>query len=259
MVRTPIAASRSLVTGPTPHISSTGRSCRKESSVPGSTITRPSGLATCEAILARCLVRATPIEIGRPSSLRTRRRIAPRYFGGRAEQMRAAGNIGKSFVDGNALDQRGEIVEHRDDRIAEPLVVAKMAADKDQVRAELARPEARHAAGDPEGLGFVGSGQHDAAADGDGLAAQRRVEQLLDRGIEGVEVRVEDGGCRFHAAAHPRRIFVRPRVAKRSGEGDRPKGGWKGPTPGPRAQNVEYLPLPSRYARHLPRKRRRKS
>ncbi|ESX34514.1 hypothetical protein X764_28195 [Mesorhizobium sp. LSHC440A00] len=40
----------------------------------GSTTTSPSGLATCEAILARCLVRATPIEIGRPSSARTRRR-----------------------------------------------------------------------------------------------------------------------------------------------------------------------------------------
>ena len=53
--------------------------------------------------------------------------------------MGAAGNIGKSFVDGNALDQRGEIVENVDDRIAEPLVVAKMAADKDQVRTELAR------------------------------------------------------------------------------------------------------------------------
>ena len=29
----------------------------------GLTTTNPSGLATCEAIFARCLVRATPIEI----------------------------------------------------------------------------------------------------------------------------------------------------------------------------------------------------
>ncbi len=77
------AASRASVTGPTPHISSTGRSWRKASSVAGSTTTSPSGLATCEAILARCLVRATPIEIGRPSSSRTRRRIVLRDFGRR--------------------------------------------------------------------------------------------------------------------------------------------------------------------------------
>src|SRR4029453_16426950 len=42
----------------------------------GSTTIKPSGLATCEAIFARCLVRATPIEIGRPTSTRTRRRTA---------------------------------------------------------------------------------------------------------------------------------------------------------------------------------------
>ena len=73
-----------------------------------------------------------------------------------------------------------------------------MAADEDELRAELARPPSRHAAADAEGLGLVGGGEHDAAADGDRLAAQRRVEQLLDRGVEGVEVGVEDGGGRFH-------------------------------------------------------------
>ena len=202
MVRTPIAASRSLVTGPTPHISSTGRSCRKCKLGAGIDNHQAVGLGDLRGNFGQVL--------GARYADRDRQaKLAPhpapdraRNFGGRAEQMRAPGNIGEGFVDGNALDQRREIVEHRDDRIAEPLVVAKMAADKDQVRAELARPEARHAARDPERLGFVGSGQHHAAADGDGLAAQRRVEQLLDRGIEGVEVRVEDGGGRFHPA-HP--------------------------------------------------------
>jgi hypothetical protein len=55
--------------------------------------------------------------------------------------VRAAGNISEGFVDGNALDQRGEIVEDVDDRIAEPLVVAKMAADKNELRTKFARPE----------------------------------------------------------------------------------------------------------------------
>src|SRR4029453_12796662 len=42
----------------------------------GSTTIKPSGLATCEAIFARCWGRAPPIEIGRPTSTRTRRRTA---------------------------------------------------------------------------------------------------------------------------------------------------------------------------------------
>jgi hypothetical protein len=37
----------------------------------------------------------------------------------------------------------------------------------------------RHAAADPEGLGFVGSGKHNPTTDGNGFAAQPRVKQLL--------------------------------------------------------------------------------
>src|SRR6185437_11345894 len=51
---------------------------------------------------------------------------------------------------------------------------------------------------------LVGSRQHHAAADRDGLAAQRRVEQLLDRGIEGIEVRMKDGGGGNHPGARPK-------------------------------------------------------
>src|SRR5262249_33852892 len=89
-----------------------------------------------------------------------------------------------------------------------------MAADKDQVRAEFVRPESRHAARDSEGFCFVGSGKHHTAADGDRLAAQRRVEQLLDRGIEGVEVRVKDGGCRFHPGSSPSEISKKSRCGR---------------------------------------------
>jgi hypothetical protein len=70
-----------------------------------------------------------------------------------------------------------------------------MAADKGELRTELARLPSRHAAAHPEGLGFVRSGKHNPTPDGDGLAAQRRVEQLLDRSIEGIQVCMEDGGC----------------------------------------------------------------
>ena len=117
--------------------------------------------------------------------------------------MGAARDVGKGLVDGNPLDEGREIVDHLDGGIAQPLVVLEMAADKSQLRTEFARLPSRHAAADPEGLGFVRSGKHNPTTDGDGLAAQRRVEQLLDRGIEGIQVCMEDGGCRFHPDRSP--------------------------------------------------------
>src|SRR4029434_3794478 len=53
----------------------------------------------------------------------------------------------------------------------------------------------RHAASYTEGARCVGGREHDAAADRNRLAAQARVKQLFDRRIEGVEVRVQNGGC----------------------------------------------------------------
>ena len=63
--------------------------------------------------------------------------------------MRAARDIGKGLVDRDALDQRREIAEHLDRGIAQPLVLLEMAADENEVRAELARPPSRHAAATP--------------------------------------------------------------------------------------------------------------
>src|SRR5882757_10966915 len=113
--------------------------------------------------------------------------------------MGAARYVGKGLIDGDPLDERREITDHLDGGVAQPLVVLEMAADKSELRTEFARAPPRHAATNPEGLGFVGSGQHNPSTDGDGLAAQRRVEQLLDRGIEGIQVRMEDGGRHTHS------------------------------------------------------------
>ena len=124
-------------------------------------------------------------------------------FSRRTEQMGAARNVAKGLVDRNPLDQRREVADHLDGGIAQPLVILEMAADKSELRTELARLPSRHAAADPKGLGFVGSGKHNPATDGDGLAAQRRVEQLLDRGIKGIQVCMEDGGCRCHPDRSP--------------------------------------------------------
>ena len=70
----PHARSLRAVTGPTPHSRSTGSGRRKASSPSGGTTSRPSGLATALATLARNFVRATPTVIGRPTRSRTSRR-----------------------------------------------------------------------------------------------------------------------------------------------------------------------------------------
>jgi hypothetical protein len=54
----------------------------------------------------------------------------------------------------------------------------------------LPRAPCRHAASYAEGPRLVEGREHDAAADRNRLAAQARVEQLFDRRIKGVEVRV---------------------------------------------------------------------
>jgi len=109
--------------------------------------------------------------------------------------MRAPCHIGEGFVDGDALDGRGEVAQYSDGGVAEPLIFVEMSADKHEVGTELARAPSRHAASYAEGPRFVRGREHDAAADRNGLAAQARVEQLFDGRIKGVEVRVKNGGC----------------------------------------------------------------
>ena len=88
IVKCPARRAR-LVTGPTPHIGPTGRSSRNAGSVSGSTTTGPSGLATCEAIFARCFVRATPTEWGARSTARNLDSADHAgVFGGGAEEIR---------------------------------------------------------------------------------------------------------------------------------------------------------------------------
>src|SRR5262245_56059853 len=111
--------------------------------------------------------------------------------------MRAPCNVGEGLVDGDALDRRREIAQDCDGGVAEPLVFVEMSADKHEVGTELLRARSRHAASYAEGPRFVRRREHDAAADGNRLAAQARVEQLFDRRIKGVEVRVEDGGWHY--------------------------------------------------------------
>jgi hypothetical protein len=113
--------------------------------------------------------------------------------------MRAAGDVGKRLVDRDALDQRREVAEHANRRVAQPLVLLEMPAGEDQPGAELFRPPSRHAAMHAERLRFVGGREHHAAAYRDRLAPQRRVQQLLDRRVEGVEIGMQDCRRGFHS------------------------------------------------------------
>src|SRR5262245_15824668 len=58
----------------------------------------------------------------------------------RTEKVGAPHNVSKGLVDGNPFDERGEIIEHSDGSIAQPLVVLEMPADKDQLRTKLTSP-----------------------------------------------------------------------------------------------------------------------
>src|SRR4030095_13028807 len=94
------------------------------------------------------------------------------------------------------------IAQDSDGGVAEPLVFVEMSADKNEAGTELPRARPRHPASYAEGPRCVGGREHNAAADRNGLAAQARVEQLFDRRIKGVEVRVENGGCGTHHTHH---------------------------------------------------------
>src|SRR5262245_23717749 len=111
--------------------------------------------------------------------------------------MRAPCHVGEGFVYGDALDGRREIAQYHDGSVAEALVFIEMSADKHEVWTQLSRAPSRHAASYAEGPRFVGGREHDAAADRNRLPAQARVEQLFDRRIKGVEVRVENGGWHY--------------------------------------------------------------
>ena len=173
---------------------------------------RPSGLATCDATLARCLVRATPIDKGRPISRRTRRRMAVAISLGGPKRWTEPPHVKKGFVYGDPLDSRSELGEDGDDIVAELLVTLEVPTYEEEIPAKLAGLPARHATADAVAPGFIRGGQHHTAPHCDGPVPQRGVQQLLDGRVEGVEVRVQDGRCpdrwKFHAA-HGNRTYVR--------------------------------------------------
>ena len=204
MVVMPIVVSRASVAGPyAAHERDSGQFVKEVEFVSGSTTTNPSGFATCDATFARCLVRATPIDIGKPSSARTRARTVLAISAGEPKRcVHPATSAKASSMEMRSMEGVTLLVSVSDGGVAEPLVFVVMPADKHEVGTELPRAPSRHAASHAEGPRFVGGRENDAAADRNRLAAQARVKQLSDRRIKGVEVRVENGGC-----GNPSRCF----------------------------------------------------
>ena len=117
---------------------------------------------------------------------------------GLAEQAHGPGDVEEGFVDRDPLDEWREVVEHRHDLVAQPLVLREVAADEREVGAQLLGPPTRHPSLHSEFLGLVRRRQHHAASDGDRPAAQVGLQHLLDRRVERVEVGVKDGGRGRH-------------------------------------------------------------
>ena len=99
--------------GPTPHSRSTGSGWRNSSSRSGGTTSRPSGLATPLATLARNLVRATPTVIGRPTCSSTSRRSRTAISVGVPDAAPQPADVEERLVDRQALDERRRVARTR--------------------------------------------------------------------------------------------------------------------------------------------------
>ena len=115
-----------------------------------------------------------------------------------AERGAAAGHVEERLVQADRLDQRRVGREDRHHLLGQLAVALRAAGQEDAVRAAARRRAQRHGRLDAELARLVRGGHHHAAlvraaADDDRLAAQGRVVEHLDAGVEGVEVGVEDG------------------------------------------------------------------
>ena len=111
----PRASSASADLGPIPHSARTGRGRRKASVSASATISSPSGLLIVEAILATCLVAATPMLQVSPVSSSTRRRRVRAISPGTPPEPARAAHIEERLVDRKRLDERCHVVEDAHD------------------------------------------------------------------------------------------------------------------------------------------------
>ena len=142
-VHRPRACSRSAVFAPTPHSRSTGSGCRKSSSPSGGTTSRPSGLATPLATLARNFVRAMPTVIGRPTCSCTARRSRTAICSGVPAMPLHAADVEERLVDRQPLDERRRVLEDRGRRRGWPRCTPPCAAARRSRAGTAAAPAGR--------------------------------------------------------------------------------------------------------------------
>ena len=189
----PRSCSFAAVTGPTPHSRSTGSGWRKASSRSGGTTSSPSGLATPLATLARNFVLATPTVMARPTASSTSRRSRVAISVGEPDTRRSpptsrkASSIERPSTSGVVSSNTCE------DGLAGLGVGRHPGRDHRWRPGTAGAPAAAsHRRAHAVGLGLVAGRQHHAHADDHRPAPQPGIVPLLDRGVEGVEVGVED-------------------------------------------------------------------
>ncbi len=170
----PRSWSFAAVTGPTPQSRSTGSGWRNSSSPSGGTTSRPSGLATPLATLARNFVRATPTVIGSPTSSSTPRPQLARRSPPAARDRSQPADVEERLVDREPLDERRRVVEHREHGLARLGVGRHPRRHDDRVGAQPPRLPPAHRGPDAVRLGLVARREHDSAADDHGPPAQAR-------------------------------------------------------------------------------------
>ena len=167
-------------------------------SVPGATTNTPLGLLISLAILAISLDDATPTDAVSPPvrSAMSRRMSATVCSTVAGIEVGSGGQIDEGLVERERLDQRRSLTKpghHEQARLAigiEPATEeCRMWAPGSRLGRTHRRPYAVHAC-------LVGGGGNDTAradaTDDDGLASQRRLVPLLDRGEEGIKVEMHD-------------------------------------------------------------------
>jgi hypothetical protein len=113
-------------------------------------------------------------------------------------------HVEERLLEPHALDDRGRVTKHVEQRLARLDVRIEPGRDDDQLGAEPPCPAAAHRTPHAVPARLVARRHQDAAADRNRPAAQARVVPLLDRRKERVGIRVHDPGLAGHE-----RMFAR--------------------------------------------------
>ena len=188
----PRARSFAAVTGPTPQSRSTGSGWRNLELLVGRHLQEPVRLRDGARDLGEELRPGDADRDRQPDPLE---HVAPQPFRDldrRPEGALHAAHVEEGLVDRETLDERGRVLEHLEHGLARLDVGGEARLDGDRVRAEATRLALVHRRPDPERLGLVARGEHDAHADEHRPPAQPLFVPLLDRREERVQVGVQD-------------------------------------------------------------------